>query len=197
MSADFEAFFTTEFDGTVGPDDADDQGVINPCSVDAKLPAGNLFGSIVRHRSTINGYTKAMTKVGWWKTFKVGTILALASRLNKHEGKVEGNFHTEVEEGYKQLQKRVEALTRLHKTIGAWNESGLPSKLVDILTPQLLEFRAGFPGARLGDLDTYRDLSAQIPSAKDAIGRGHQEDRCGTLCHKRLTQAGGVGMSVG
>ena len=100
---------------------------LHPMSCSGPLPAGHVFTAISRIRSTVNKYTESLCEIQWFETFKVATVQAVERRLANHEHNIVGQFHSDVELGFKQLRCRLKALLPFHKAILSWNASKFAS----------------------------------------------------------------------
>ena len=81
-----------------------------------KLPSGLIGQSLTRIRGTANSYCSALQDSGWLVSFKLATVQALERRLKNHDTNVVGKMDLELEQAYRQLVERVEALIAFYKS---------------------------------------------------------------------------------
>ena len=111
----------------------DDELPITGMSVDAAMPKGVIFNSLVRIRHTINSYTQNVCKPRWYQTMKVGTISALQRRLMNYEDEVVGKFNVEMQLAFKHLSERVASLLGLHRALRNWLDTQNEALLAETL----------------------------------------------------------------
>lgn len=113
----------------------DDDGAVHSTSLDAPLPSGPVFVAVRSIRATINKYVDNTAACGWYGQFRLGTVQAVLRRLQKHSPTILGNFHIDVQVGFKQLKGRGDALTEIHKVITKWAESQNEMWLAELVPP--------------------------------------------------------------